>query len=153
MKVQDVMTSNVRSCRPEANLAEAARLMWDNDCGILPIVGPGNRIRSVITDRDIAIALGTKNRLASDISVSEVMAEIVATAAPGDDLSSALRTMRTALVRRLPVTDRDGVLCGILSINDLVLWAGTGPTSPSCEEVLGALKGICRHYIARAARV
>lgn len=152
MKVQDVMTSNARSCRPETNLAEAARMMWENDCGILPVVDRNNKVLSAITDRDIAIALGTRNRPASDIVVSEVMTEIVATAAPGDDLRSALRTMRSALVRRLPVTDRDGVLRGMLSINDVVLWAATSPTSPSNDEVLGVLKAICQHRRTKAAR-
>src|SRR5215831_9542290 len=151
MKVQDVMTSNVKSCRPDTNLAEAARIMWENDCGVLPVVSSSNKIMSIVTDRDIAIALGTRNMPASSIVVGDVMPEIVVTAAPSDDLKSALRTMRTALVRRLPVTDRDGVLRGILSINDIVLWAATGPTSPTHEEVLGVLKSICQHYISRAA--
>jgi len=151
MKVQDVMTSKVRSCGPETNLAEAVKMMWENDCGILPVVDSQSKILSAITDRDIAIAVGTRSRLAADIPVVDVMPDLVVTAAPDEDLRSALRTMKTALVRRLPVTDRDGVLRGILSINDIVLWAANNPTAPSAEDVVSTLKAICQHHRTRVA--
>jgi CBS domain-containing protein len=151
MKVQDVMTSNVKSCRPETSLAEAAKMMWENDCGILPVVSAEKKIMSTITDRDVAIAVGTRNQPAWDITVREVMPEIVVTAAPSDDIKSTLRTMGTARERRLPVTDGNGVLRGILSMNDVVLQTATGPRDPSCEDIINTLKEICEHQMTRAA--
>ncbi len=76
MKVQDVMTSEVKSCRPETNMAEAAVIMLDYDCGALPVVNNENKVIGMITDRDIAIAAATKGRLASEISVSEVIGDL-----------------------------------------------------------------------------
>ncbi len=48
MKVQDVMTSEVKSCRPETNLAEAAAMMLDYDCGVLPVVDNENKVSRLV---------------------------------------------------------------------------------------------------------
>ena len=72
MKVRDVMTSDVRTCRPETNLADAVRHMWDGDCGALPVVNDEGRVTGMITDRDICIAVATRGRSADRIAVREV---------------------------------------------------------------------------------
>src|SRR5688572_14794835 len=73
MKAEDVMTRNVKSCRPETNLSQVAALMWDYDFGAMPVVDDTNRVMGMITDRDIAIAAATKGRLATEINVGEVI--------------------------------------------------------------------------------
>jgi len=148
MKVQDVMTRNVKFCSPETNLAAAAQTMWENDCGILPVLNDEGWLEGTITDRDIAIAVGTRNRLAKDIFVGEVISrDPVVTASPDEDLKSALGIMRNASVRRLPVVNADGSLWGIISMNDIVLRA----TSRDLEDLVNALKGICEHQATRSA--
>ncbi len=149
MKVQDVMTRNVKSCQPESSLAYAASKMWDYDCGVLPVVDETEAVTGVITDRDIAIAAATKGRLATEIPVGEVISGIVHTCAVDEDLDSALKTMRREKVRRLPVVGNDGKLAGILSINDLVLRAeearmGQVPEI-SYEDVMSTFKAVCEH--------
>ena len=62
MRVRDLMTKTVVFCRHETNLAAATALMWDNDCGTLPVVSESGKVIGIITDRDICIALGTRNR-------------------------------------------------------------------------------------------
>lgn len=151
MQVREVMTGNVKSCRPVTNLAEAAKIMWDNDCGVLPAVNDEGKIIGTITDRDIAIAVGTKNRLASDITVGEIIPHQVFTTTPDEDIKSALNIMRDARVRRLPVVDGNGVLQGILSMNDIVLRAKPGLPDLSYEDVLNTFKAICEHQTTRAA--
>src|SRR5258708_697542 len=69
MRVEDVMTENVKACRPEISLAAAAALLWEGDCGALPVVLDGGKLVGMITDRDIAIALGTRNQNPADIPV------------------------------------------------------------------------------------
>jgi CBS domain-containing protein len=73
MKVEHVMTRDVRSCHPEANLSYVAAKMWDYDFGTMPVVDDEDRVMGMITDRDIAIAASTKGRLATEITVGEVM--------------------------------------------------------------------------------
>jgi CBS domain-containing protein len=129
MLVRDVMISGVAVCWPEANLAEVAAILWDARCGTLPVVDDDGRVISMITDRDIAIALGTRNARASELKVKDVAPPRVFTCAPSDDFEDALNTMVMQNVRRLPVAE-DGKLVGILSIDDLARsaseWPGDG---------------------------
>ena len=73
MKVKEIMTANAKACTPSNSLADAARLMWDNDCGILPVVTEGGKVIGLITDRDICMAAFTKGRNLSDIAVEDVI--------------------------------------------------------------------------------
>ena len=66
------MTSEVRTCRPDMNLAEAVREMWDGDCGALPVVNDEGRVTGMITDRDICVAVATRGRAADRIAVRDV---------------------------------------------------------------------------------
>ncbi|HXF48431.1 MAG TPA: CBS domain-containing protein [Verrucomicrobiae bacterium] len=146
MKVRDIMVNTPKYCRPDANLASAVELMWVNDCGFLPVVDFDNRVTGVITDRDIAIALGTRNQRASDVLVRDVMTKRVYGCAPDDDIHTALQSMEKHQVRRLPVVNPDGKLAGILSIGDLTLHAekkeGKKIPDLSSDEVVETYQGI-----------
>jgi CBS domain-containing protein len=149
MKVQDVMTSEVKSCRPETNLAETAAIMLENDCGAVPVVNNENKVVGIITDRDIAIAVATKSRLASEIPVSEVISRKVHSATLDEDLHTALKLMRHEKIRRLPVVNRDGMLLGILSLNDILLRSeeekGRHHPELTYEDAMSTMKAICEH--------
>ena len=123
MKVRDIMTRTASFCGPESTLEEASFLMRKRNCGFLPVVGEGGNVIGVITDRDMCIALGTRNRNPSDIRVWDAMPHKLFTCMEGDDVHCALKTLRGARIRRLPVIDRDGSLVGVLSIDDIVLKA------------------------------
>jgi CBS domain-containing protein len=75
MKVKELMMRTPYQCQPETNLGEATELMWNGNCGFLPVVDSEGKIHGVVTDRDICIALGTRNRLPGEIPVREVMSE------------------------------------------------------------------------------
>ena len=144
MKVKDIMTGEPRSCAPETNLAEAAALMLDGDCGILPVVADGKLV-GVVTDRDMYIALATRNKRASELTVRDVVQTPVYTCGPDDDVQAALETMKRHCVRRLPVEGFGGSIMGIVSMNDIVLAAG--PRRPVREaDVVGTLQVICAHH-------
>lgn len=147
MKVQDLMTTNAITCGPNTNLATAAGLMWDNNCGSLAVTNDDGKVIGLITDRDICIAVATRQRLASEILVSEVITGEVWACAPQDGIRNLLQLMRHARVRRLPVISDDGVLQGIVSISDLVLHAeeAQGKQKPelSLQDAIGTLKAVC----------
>jgi predicted transcriptional regulator len=69
MKVRDVMKPAAVCCRRDTNLAAAVELLWVNNCGTLSVVGNNGKLEAVITDRDICIAAGTRNRLPSELTV------------------------------------------------------------------------------------
>lgn len=154
MKVRDVMTGGVKSCGPDTNLAAAAMIMWESDCGAVPVLDDAGKVIGMITDRDICMAVVTKGREASRIAVGEVITGDVFSCRPEDDLSDALKTMRNERVRRLPVVDGDGELRGILSVNDVLLRAEVagGKKTPalSYAEAVDTLKSICEHRAPQA---
>jgi CBS domain-containing protein len=145
MKVKELMTTDVRTCTPDTTVAEAAHLMWEGDCGILPVVDDGELV-GVVTDRDMYIALATQNERASRLKVGAVATKKLAISAPEDDVQAALATMRQARVRRLPVVGFGGTVLGILSINDILLAAGAGKMAR--EDVVQTLQAICAHHPA-----
>lgn len=145
IKVQDIMVHGVRFCHPETNLAAVAKIFWEQGCGALPVVENG-RVIGMITDRDIAIALGTRNLKASDTVVRDVALPKVFFCLAQDDIHSALSTMRAQQVRRLPVVDHNGALVGIVSLDDIVLLAGEKlPAALTYVDVVDTMKAIYEH--------
>jgi CBS-domain-containing membrane protein len=92
----------------------------------------------MVTDRDLCMAAATKNRLASEIPVREVITGAVHACHPDDDVKSAIKTMQSEKVLRLPVINGDGRLQGIISMNDIMIQTESGKSGLSCEEVLSA---------------
>jgi CBS domain-containing protein len=144
MKIKDIMTAEPRTCSLGTNLAAAAALMLDGDCGILPVV-EGGKLVGVVTDRDMFIALATRNKRASQVTVGEVVQTPVHTCGPDDDVHVALATMKQHRVRRLPVEGFGGTVMGIVSMNDILLAAGA--RKPVREaEVVDTFQAICAHH-------
>lgn len=148
MKVKDIMTSDPRTCAPETSAAAAARLMWEGDCGVLPVMD-GGRLVGVVTDRDLYIALATRNQLASDLLVGDVATRAVVTCEADDDIHRVLNAMKVHRVRRLPVVGRGGTVVGIVSIDDLVRAAGPRRVVTH-EQVIETLQGINVAHCAAA---
>jgi CBS domain-containing protein len=144
VKVKDIMTGEPRTCSLGTNLAAAAALMLDGDCGILPVVDD-EKLVGVVTDRDMYIALATRNMRASELTVRDVVQTPVYTCGPDDDVQAVLETMKQHCVRRLPVEGFGGTIMGIVSMNDIVL--ASGPRKPVRDaEVVSTLQTICSHH-------
>jgi CBS domain-containing protein len=157
MKVKELMTATPYCCQPETNLGAATELMWNGNCGFLPVVESDGKVFGVVTDRDICIALGTRNRLPGEIKVSEVItSQKLFYCCPDDDVHVALQAMQTGRVRRLPVITHGGALTGIVSMDDILLKAepmsvGKQPELSS-DEVVRTYRAITeRQVIARPA--
>ena len=149
MKIQEAMTTQVKSCHAGTNLAEVAATLWNYDCGALPVTDDSGRVIGMISDRDICIAVMSKNRLASEITVGEIISgNHVYDCTPEADIQDALKVMEQQQVRRLPVVDKEGKLQGIFSINDAVLAAQNkaGKEDVSFNDVMTTLKAICHHH-------
>lgn len=120
MRVQDLMTTAPAICLPHDALHRAAALMWEHDCGCLPVCTPGTRqVEGIITDRDICMAAYIRRQPLMDITVAEAMRRPVRVCAPTDSLAQVQQIMVEAKIRRLPVVDGEGNLAGIISLTDL----------------------------------
>jgi CBS-domain-containing membrane protein len=150
MKVKEVMTPNAQAIWITGSLADAAKMMWENDCGVLPIIKDGQKVVGVITDRDICMATAIRDRNPSSISVEEVMTGKVYGVDLDESVERALQTMQEHHVRRLPVIDPEGELKGILSMNDVLLHAvakGTEGEVINYAEVVKTFQTICQHPV------
>ncbi|HLV60151.1 MAG TPA: CBS domain-containing protein [Fredinandcohnia sp.] len=116
--VRDLMTRNPRVVSPDTSVREAARMMREEDAGILPVCEDG-RILGVVTDRDLVVRFLAEEGDPDRVPVSEVMSGDVQVAMPDDLLVDAIRVMGEEHVRRLPVVDRDDRIIGILSMTDV----------------------------------
>lgn len=148
MRVIELMTGTPAYCRPDTNLGAAVELMWNYNCGILPVIDDDDKVIGVITDRDICIALGTRNKLSGKVVVSEVASPKVICCKPEDDVRSALASMAEARVRRLPVVNDQDKLVGIVSMDDVVtrMQLGRRPLTVelSSEDVVRILNLVYR---------
>jgi CBS domain-containing protein len=153
MKVRELMTTDVASCRKETNLAALGASMWEKDCGILPIVDETEKVTGVVTDRDICIALCTRNAKASELTAGDIVAAEIVTCTPSTDVRVALESMRGARIHRLPVVDGAGILQGIVSMDDIVMCAevkeGKPNTGVPYEDVVRTLQTISAHHPTR----
>lgn len=149
MLVRELVRSPALTCNSQDSLQKAARLMWENDCGVLPVLDREGRVGAMITDRDICMAAYTQGRPLDELRVAACMSRQLVSCMPGDDIGIAVGKMSQHQVRRLPVLDADGRLVGIVSMNDLARRAlddaGLGRT------VLQALAAICRPRAKTAA--
>lgn len=152
MKVRDIMVKDVKVCSPLTNLAAVAEKLWTAGCGTLPVV-EGGRVLGMITDRDICIALGTRDLKPADTLVKDIAFPKMFSCAPGDDIHAALKTMAAQKVRRLPVIDSKGTLQGILCLDDVVLFAEEPPAELTYFDVVDTLKSICGHTSAHGRLV
>ena len=140
MKVEQVMSRNVKTCLSDDTLNRAAQLMWENDCGCIPVVDDDGRAVGMITDRDVCMAAYTQDGLLNRLSVGSAMAT--------DTVAEAESIMRAAQVRRLPVVDPESHVIGLLSLNDIAREVArergaSGKPEVGSEEVAETLGAIC----------
>lgn len=117
--VADVMTPAPHTCRRTDSLVAAAKILWEHDCGVVPVVDDGGRVVGMITDRDCLMAAFTRGRKLEDLSVQSAMAHMVFSVRASDPVETALRRMTEHAVRRLPVVDDHARIAGIVSFADL----------------------------------
>jgi CBS domain-containing protein len=144
MKVRDIMTQTAVCCRPETNLGAAVEMLWVHNFGMLPVIDANNTLVGIVTDRDICIALGTRNRLPGELTVGEVASAPVFSCKPDDEIHEALGVMAGHQVHRLPVVDDKSVPQGVLSLDDILLHADQNKWEGCCElsseEIIRSLK-------------
>jgi CBS domain-containing protein len=120
MRVEQLMTKQVASVGPDGVLTEAARIMWEHDCGFVPVTeGESRRVVGILTDRDVCMAAYTRGQALGEIRVRDVMATGVRSCRPADDLAAAEAAMRERQVHRLPVVDDADQLLGVISLADI----------------------------------
>jgi CBS domain-containing protein len=121
MRAQDLMNRPAVTCHVNDTLNLVAKLMWDHDCGAIPVVRDDGKVTGIVTDRDICMAAYTQGRPLDAILVNSVMSKDVITAHADDKLREVEERMAQHQIHRVPVVDTDGKPIGMISLNDLAL--------------------------------
>ncbi|NNE65307.1 MAG: CBS domain-containing protein [Pyrinomonadaceae bacterium] len=143
MKVKEIMTRSVGTCSPADSLADAVAVMWEMDCGAVPILIDDKPV-GIVTDRDIAIALTTRNAVASDVSVCDVIGRNLVTCGEKEKATKALKKMERFGVRRLPVVNKKGRLTGLVALSDII--NASGKNKKLRKKVLKTLQAISKPH-------
>ena len=134
MNVRDVMTSNPRTVSPGDSIQVAARIMKEEDVGVVPIVDNGRTV-GIVTDRDIVIRAVAEG--GSDRAVREIATTDLVFVKPDSSTREAEKLMSERQIRRLPVVE-NGRLVGIVSLGDIA----TEPRVANLKEVGEAIAEI-----------
>lgn len=119
MEIATVMTRGVRTCSQNDTLERAAQIMFEADCGLLPVTDDQNRTVGVITDRDICRAACIEGKPLTDILVWAAVSKPLVAARPDASLDDVAELMRSNQIRRVPIVDAAGQAVGIVSLADL----------------------------------
>jgi CBS domain-containing protein len=141
LRAADVMTGEPETVTADTPLVDAARKMRELDVGIIPVVesDSSRRLRGVITDRDITVRAVAEGKDASSTSVGDVMTRQVLTCNKNDSLRDVLAVMESEQVRRVPITDRDGRLVGIVAQADVATDVDSPRGRKHVARTLGAI--------------
>jgi CBS domain-containing protein len=146
MKIEQIMTRPVWTCRPSDTLNIPAELMWENDVGCVVVQDEG-KIVGIITDRDICMGAYTQGKPIWAIPVRESMATEPIFIQQNATVEAAEELMRGGRIRRLPVVNEEGALVGLLSLNDIAREAkrqrGKKLLDISLDGVAGTLAALC----------
>ncbi|MBQ7523973.1 MAG: CBS domain-containing protein [Oscillospiraceae bacterium] len=132
MEIRDLMTPSTVSVTADESVAHAARLMARHNVGSLPVRGEAGRLCGIVTDRDLVVRCLAAGDDPLHTTVGAVMTPQVSTAAPTDTLAHGAHVMAKRQVRRLPIVDRSGRLCGMLSLSDVAKCRDFHMEAASC---------------------
>lgn len=149
MNISNVMSQEVKCCSAEMALDQVGMMMWEGDCGAIPIVDNTNRPIGMVTDRDIAMCCTLNHKAPWELTASTIAgSRQLFTCSADDNLDTALAIMKEQRVRRLPVTDSQGCLTGMLSIDDIVACTekAKSATTVPYDVTMNTLKAVSIHH-------
>ena len=137
MYVKDIMTSDPACCMPDASLMEVARLMLEYDCGEIPVIEneETKKLIGVVTDRDIVCRTLAVELDPTGMDAGDIMSQPIVTVRPDTSFEECKRILEEKQVRRLPVVDEKGAICGIVSLADITKYTTKEDAGEVLQEV------------------
>ena len=142
MRTSEVMSKPAVICPTSCSINEAARLMWEFDCGVIPVVDDEGRLAGMVTDRDICMAAYTQGKPLAEIPVTVAMARDVGAIHENDPVEAVEHVMQDNQVRRVPVLDGERRPVGIVSLNDLARRAAHSKKHGVDHEIVATLAAV-----------
>jgi predicted transcriptional regulator len=151
MNVDKIMSQPAICCRDTETLNVPAQLMWECDCGAIPVIDADGLLVGMVTDRDICMSAYTQGKLLQDIPVRHAMARNVYVCRSNDSVSEVEKVLGERQVRRVPVVDDAKRPIGIVSLSDIARHAeSVGRKNGMDREVVRTMAAVCRPHRAAA---
>ena len=144
MHLKEIMSQPVVTCPVDSTLDVPARLMWEFDCGVIPLIADDGRLAGIITDRDICMAALSQGKPLHQTRTSSAMTARPVACHVDDAVEAAEQLMREAQVRRLPVIDGEGRPVGVVALSDLARLAAHAKRSGVDRALVQTLAAVCR---------
>lgn len=137
MTAKELMTANPACCTMETSLADVARMMVQCDCGEIPVIERQDvkRIVGVVTDRDIVVRGVAQGKNCATVNAGAVMSSPAITVKERDGLDEVVRVMEANQIRRVPVVNQAGEICGIIAQADIARTGSQKETGELVREV------------------
>ena len=116
---KELMTPDPQCCTADQTLNDVARMMMECDCGEIPVVDTQKKLIGVVTDRDIVCRVVAAGKNPSAVTAQDAMTHPVTSVALESSLDAVLARMEEHQIRRVPVVDAEGCVCGIISQADV----------------------------------
>lgn len=153
MRIEQLMSRPVHTCRSSDVLSVPAQQMWEHDVGAIPVVDDHGRLVGIVTDRDICMAALLQGKPLHAIPVAAVMTPDVHACEVDDTVETAEQLMKLKQVRRIPVVADGKNPVGILSLNDIAREAGASSKKNGSDrqvvQTLAAISAPRAHAIQR----
>lgn len=142
--VGKLMNAAPSTCAPGDSLEQAAQVMWERDCGVVPVLAADGSLVGIVTDRDVCMAAYTRGQPLGALTVESTMSQLVHACSPDDSMGHALRLMAAHRVRRLPVVE-DGRFVGLVTLADVArdIRKQPGNRVPACVALADTLAVVC----------
>jgi CBS domain-containing protein len=137
MRIEEVMTRKPACGTRDTGLQELAQMMVDHDCGEIPIVESLSKptVVGVVTDRDIVSRLVARGRNPLDLCAEACMSHPVVTVRADQSVDECIQLMESHRIRRVPVVDGSGSMCGIVSQADIAQHVPRANTGELVQKV------------------
>ena len=144
--VRTIMTGSPATCAPGDSLKRAAEILWNADCGMVPVVESDGRLVGVVTDRDICMTSFFRDQSPSALNVGETMSHHVHTAHADDSIESIVHRMAEKQMRRVPIVENDRLI-GIVALADVARHVKTLESSAACRALAHTLAAISERRV------
>ena len=137
MKVSELMTKNPACATPDMELNKVAKIMAKENIGSVPVVEnkDSKKVIGMVTDRDIATRAVAQDKNPLQMTAREVMSKPVFTVNQDDDVREVAKLMQERMVRRVPVVDQNGMVCGMVAQADIALNTGDKTTADVVQKI------------------
>lgn len=149
MKVKDIMTTEIQCCDRNSSLDKIATQMWEHNCGAIPVVDENSKPVGMVTDRDIAMCCTINHKAPWELQASTILGNRnIYSCSQDTNITSAMNLMKDNKIRRLPVTNKNGKLVGLLSIDDVISQSQNNKQAKelSYETTMKTLKAVALQH-------